>query len=181
MSLSDTLRPLDVGVLLNLCLHPGSTYGEMAEALGVGKSSAHRSIARLVQSGLVSEVNKKGLQPNRGQALEFLQFGVPYVFPARRIPKARGIPTGFSASALVREMAAGGHALVWPSTLGTVVGAGVRPLFPGAVQIAFHDPLLYEALALVDALRLGDAREREVAGARLTDLLNTDNSHPVSR
>lgn len=179
MPLNDSLRPLDVGVLLYLCFHPRSSYGAMAEALGIGKSSAHVASARLAHSGLVS-VGQLGIEPNRGPALEFFQFGAPYAFPAHRIPKARGIRTGFSAPMLAGEMA-GGDALVWPSTLGTVVGAGVRPLFPGAVQISFRDPLLYEALSLIDALRVGDARERELARARLARLLSTTNAEPPLR
>ncbi len=179
MPLNNSLRPLDVGVLLYLCFHPRSSYGAMAEALGVGKSSAHVASARLAHSGLVA-AGKDGIEPNVGSALEFVQFGVPYAFPPERIPKARGIPTGFSAPMLAGEMAES-EALVWPSTLGTVLGAGVRPLFPGAVQISFRDPRLYEALALVDALRVGDAREREVARARLAALLSSRNAESTLR
>ncbi|MGH7653669.1 MAG: hypothetical protein ACREN6_03310 [Gemmatimonadaceae bacterium] len=42
---------------------------------------------------------------------------------------------------------------------------------PGAANISFRDPRLYEALALIDALRVGDAREREIARDRLSSLL----------
>ena len=171
MSESATLKPLDAGVLLYLCFHPGATYGEMAEALGTGKSSAHRAIARLAKSGLVADDDVMGIQPNRGAALEFLQFGAPYAFPAQRVAKARGIATGFSAPMLTGGMSAERDPLVWPSTLGTLVGAGVRPLFAGAVQVSFQDAPLYESLALMDALRVGDAREREIARARLGEML----------
>jgi hypothetical protein len=47
----------------------------------------------------------------------------------------------------------------------------VRPLHGAATQAARHDTKLGERLALVDALRLGDARIRGVAAELLTDHL----------
>ena len=164
-----SLRPLDVGALLHLHLHPGDSYGAMAEALGAGKSSVHASVGRLVRSGLASEVGRLGVRAALGPAREFLQFGVPYAFPADTVPKARGIPTGFSAPALRRDGPAADVLLVWPSRLGDSVGVGVHPLVPAAPDISFRDPSLYRLLALVDALRMGDAREREIARALIAE------------
>lgn len=39
-------------------------------------------------------------------------------------------------------------------------GASVVPLYDGAAATAERNPALYELLALVDAVRLGRARER---------------------
>ena len=100
MPSSSSLRPLDVGVLLHLHLNPGASYGAMAEGLGLSKSSAHASVSRLVRSGLAAAVGRSGVRSAPGPMLEFLQFGVPYAFPAETVPKARGIPTGFSEPSL---------------------------------------------------------------------------------
>jgi hypothetical protein len=40
---------------------------------------------------------------------------------------------------------------------------------PAAPDISFRDPSLYRLLALVDALRMGDAREREIARALIAE------------
>ena len=42
---------------------------------------------------------------------------------------------------------------------------------PAAPDISFRDPDLYRLLALVDALRAGDAREREIARALIAESL----------
>ena len=56
---------------------------------------------------------------------------------------------------------------VWPSADGTVRGLAFSPLYRSAPQAAGRDEILYELLALVDALRAGRARERELAGKEI--------------
>ena len=61
---------------------------------------------------------------------------------------------------------------VWRDPDGPVQGAAVKPLYgsvPGAAQ---RDPELYHLLALVDALRIGRARERALAEKELGERLN---------
>lgn len=53
--------------------------------------------------------------------------------------------------------------LVWPHPDGEVRGEGFEPLYPSAVDAARRDGKLYECLALVDALRIGRAREKALA------------------
>lgn len=48
--------------------------------------------------------------------------------------------------------------LVWPSAAGAVVS----PLHDEAVNLPQRAPELYDALALVDTIRVGRAREREI-------------------
>jgi hypothetical protein len=60
---------------------------------------------------------------------------------------------------------------VWPSPDGPVRGESFEPLYPSAVVAARSDPRLYEALALVDALRGGRARERTLAADLLARAL----------
>jgi hypothetical protein len=42
-------------------------------------------------------------------------------------------------------------------------GLTISPLYPTVPAAARHDPMLYELLALVDALRVGRAREQTLA------------------
>ena len=46
---------------------------------------------------------------------------------------------------------------------GPVRGSTLLPLYPKLPLAAQADPCLYELLALFDALRIGQARERETA------------------
>jgi hypothetical protein len=62
--------------------------------------------------------------------------------------------------------------VVWPSERGKVRGESVTPLSEGVLRASGRDPWLYDALALVDALRVGQSRDRrlasEILAARLT-------------
>jgi hypothetical protein len=54
---------------------------------------------------------------------------------------------------------------------GPVRGRALRPLHPNAARAAARDPRLHKLLALVDAFRIGRARDREVASAELRSCL----------
>ena len=56
---------------------------------------------------------------------------------------------------------------------GQVQGAAVQPLYSSVPGAARRDPALYDLLALVDALRIGRARERSLAEKEITQRLNT--------
>jgi hypothetical protein len=57
---------------------------------------------------------------------------------------------------------------VWPHPEGDQRGFSLMPLYENLPLAAKAFPPLYELLALFDALRMGQAREREIA----TQLLN---------
>jgi hypothetical protein len=80
----------------------------------------------------------------------------------------RGVPTGSAAPPLVAEMA-GSDAppWVWPDPNGTTRGLSFSPLYRSVPHAARSDADLYALLALVDAIRGGDARERRLARAEL--------------
>jgi hypothetical protein len=52
---------------------------------------------------------------------------------------------------------------VWPSPHGNLRGLAVEPLHPAAVERARSDPWMYDMLALLDGIRIGDPRVRGVA------------------
>ncbi|MEJ1973089.1 MAG: hypothetical protein WDM96_11715 [Lacunisphaera sp.] len=55
---------------------------------------------------------------------------------------------------------------------GRVQGAAVQPLYGSVPGAARRDPELYHLLALVDALRIGRARERALAEKEIGERLN---------
>ena len=56
---------------------------------------------------------------------------------------------------------------VWPDRDGAKQGAAVEPLYRSVPFATKNDPALYGLLALVDALRIGRARERRFAEQEL--------------
>jgi len=141
------------------------TVRSLAEEIHIPRSVVHRSLGRLASSGLF---DSKRRRVNVGQAEEFLVHAVKYVFPPVFGGQSRGVPTAWAAAPLVEQLAGSTDPPpVWPDALGVQRGIALQPLHPAAPSIAREDPALGELLALIDALRIGDARVRGLA----TDLL----------
>lgn len=162
------MRPQDVALLLRLTL-PGSEAlqgKDLAHALHISAAEVSESLRRCLYSRLLRDgARLRQVQPRA--LLEFLLYGLPYVFPVQPGAQARGMATGPSAPPLVTTFGVE-PAYVWPGAEGEVWGAAIEPLYAGAPAAARDDARLYELLALVDALRLSRPRERRIA----TDLLS---------
>lgn len=86
------------------------------------------------------------------------------------------MPTAYAAPPLSGQIADNGDLPpVWPDSEGDVRGVTFELLHKAAPKGSRRDPVLYELLALIDALRDGRARERQLAekelSARLRRLL----------
>jgi len=165
-SSQEFLHAQDLVVILKLAVMGSApwTYPSLAASLPLSPSQVHTSVRRLERCDLYSVARKAPLGRN---LLEFLSHGVRYVFPASVGSLGRGIPTASSAPPLNTLLPSGGERFVWPSRQGEVVGQSVDPLIAGVPDMAATDPALGELLALVDAIRIGKARERTVAIAEL--------------
>jgi len=75
--------------------------------------------------------------------------------------------TAHSVPSLGSVLAAPDVPLVWPDPHGTSRGEGIKPLYRTVPAAAVSDERLYKLLALVDALRVGGARERRVTAEML--------------
>lgn len=162
------MRPQDVALLLRLTLPESEALQgkDLAHALHLSAAEISESLRRCLYSRLLRDgVRLRQVQPRA--LLEFLLYGLPYVFPVQPGAPARGMTTGPSAPPLVATFGLE-PAYVWPDARGEVWGTAIEPLYAGAPAAARDDARLYELLALVDALRLSRPRERRVA----TDLLS---------
>jgi hypothetical protein len=161
------LKPQDVLVVLKLAVTSAEwTYVDLADALDISRSEAHGSVKRAEVARLI---HPKTRQPSRVELLEFLVHGVRYAFPGVRGALSRGMPTAHSApplDALIVATAADAP-VVWPDGRGETRGEALEPLYPSVPTAARADARLYELLALVDALRVGRARERALAADEL--------------
>ena len=158
----EVLRPTDLVVALALVQEPGAGYQDLADRLDISLSTAHQAVQRLIDAGLADEKRRA----HRQALLKFLLNGVRFAFFANLGPEVRGVPTAHSAPPLSDEIVSDKQ-VVWPSAEGSVRGSSVAPLYPGAPGLETRAPDLYRALALVDALRVGRARERSLAAEHL--------------
>lgn len=166
---SMVLKEQDALVLLKLlvCGDEHFTYAGLSKDLGLSTSEVHAGLKRAAAAGLFNAYNRT---VNRKALREFLLHGLKYVFLVERDGFTRGIPTAHAAPPLVNMLAPSADPPpVWPHPLGHVRGEGFRPLYKCAPDAALKDKSLYEVLALVDAIRGGRARERQLAESILAE------------
>ncbi len=167
------LKPQDVLVVLKL-VAMGQTpwsYAWLAVQLGMSPSQVHSAVQRALAAQLAV---RKGAQiaPHIRNLEEFLVHGLKYVFVPERGEITRGIPTGYAAPPLMKHFVSTDEPLpVWPDAQGDARGSAFSPLCSSAPRAARLDPQLYELLVLVDAIRGGRAREREIAIKKLKERL----------
>jgi len=155
------MSPIDLVILLKIVAYGNQPWFQkpLAESLGISQSEVSKSLNRLKYAGLL---DSKGKTVMKMALMELLQYGLRYVFPQKPGPVVRGLPTAHSATPLKEQIQSTEH-YVWPYGKGTVRGHSIVPLYPTVPQAVLQDSTLYELLALVDALRVGRARERELA------------------
>jgi len=174
------LKPQDVVVALKLCAYPDvrPAMSIIANDLSLSPSEVHGAIGRLRASRLLHGPNSKD-RPNISALEEFLVHGLKYVFPAEHGEVTRGIPTSYAAEPLKSEVAMSSDLPpVWPWHGGNTRGFGLEPLYKSVPQAALRDPILYQLLALVDAIRDGRARERKIAERDLVHRLRATHGQP---
>lgn len=172
-SLMTRLKPQDVVLALKLAARGSAswTQPELARELHISSSEVNHGLRRLAACQLFNATERRVM---RGNLREFLLFGLRYVFPAELGLIGSGMPTAFSARLLADKLRVNDDdAVVW-KTRGPgrrTRGRTIEPLYPSAPMAAAEDPVLHEYLALVDALRVGRARERSLAAEELTQRL----------
>ena len=159
------LKPQDILLLLKLVSdnHPTWNQKPVAEALGLSQSEVSEAVARCKYAGLLAPNGKTVMKLG---LMEFLQYGLRYTFPQKPGAVVRGVPTSHSASPL-KEQIHSTENYVWPYVKGTVRGHSIQPLYSSIPEAAIKDENLHEMLALADALRVGRAREKELAVTEL--------------
>ncbi len=155
------MKSQDVLLLLGIIRFERETWKQlpMAEALGLSQSEVSEAVARCKYAGLLGLKGKKVM---RQAFMEFLEYGLKYVFPQKPGAIVRGVPTAHSALPL-NDIIISKEAYVWPYGKGTVRGQAIQPLYNSIPSAAIRDPELHQLLALVDAVRVGRARERSLA------------------
>jgi predicted transcriptional regulator len=155
------MRPQDMVILLKIATKGNKDWlmKDLAAELSISTSEVSESLHRSAFAGLISRDKKKLMKM---ALLEFLQYGLKYVYPQQPGAIVRGLPTAYSAAPLNSEIITN-EAVVWPFAEGKTRGQALEPLYPGAPKASLQDQALYELLALVDALRIGKARERALA------------------
>ena len=138
----------------------------IAKNLQMSEAEISESLRRSEYAGLIADKSTKKV--NQKAFLEFLIYGIKYVFPTHPGAMVRGVPTAHSALPM-KDKIVSDEIFVWEHSEGTVRGQAIEPLYQTVPKIVEEDPKLYELLALVDCIRTGNSRINSLAEKELVN------------
>lgn len=172
------LKPQDIVMLLKMLANKNPKpllQKELSTYLCMSASEVHEGMKRLELSGLIGPAMfllSNLTEPVRERMLikpaceECLIYGVKYFFPVQLGSYTRGTATSYAAPLFAKHIMSGDDPIpVWPYADGESRGLALTPLYRSVPEaIAKHpDQSFYELLVLIDAIRAGRVRERNMA------------------
>ena len=164
------MRPQDIVILLKITTFPKSASWKMLDlvkSLHTSQSEISESLNRSSLAGLIDFSKKKVM---RLSLMEFLEYGIHYVFPQHPGAMVRGIATAHSHPFMKKKIMSSEN-YVWADADGNIRGQAIEPLLNSVVKAVKDDEELYKLLAMVDVIRVGKTREVKIAIAELKKTL----------
>ena len=163
------MRPQDVVILLKIIALENQRWQnkDLAWHLHISTSEISESLHRSQIARLIDAEKKKVF---RQSLMEFLEYGLPYVFPVIPGPITQGIPTAHSHPFMQSHFSSQ-EFYVWPDFDGDGRGQSITPLYKEAIRSILQDPGFYKILALTDVLRVGRPRELKIAVKELKKII----------
>ena len=155
------MRPQDIVILLKLVTLKDKPwqYRDLSADLFIPLSEISASLKRSEKAGLY---HAEARNVHRLALMEFIQYGLKYVFPTSPGAIITGIGTAHSHPWYKKKFQAEMQ-YAWPDEKGDIRGALIEPLHPNAPKAAKKDEFLYKLLAGIDILRVGKVRELKMA------------------
>ncbi len=167
------LKPQDLAIALKLALMKDHwlPYADLGQAMYMSRFEAHAAVQRLIAARLFYQ-SEAMPRPIMQSLKQFIVYGAAFAYPAVRGEMTIGFPTAHGVSPLKELLVSSTEPVpVWPHPRGKFRGMALLPLYEKLPMAAMEDESLYELLALFDALRTGQARERELAKKYLEERL----------
>jgi hypothetical protein len=174
------LGPTDIYVLTGVLAddRDGLTLRQLAAMLHVDHTLVHRALKRAEAAGLYNMSSK---QVNRANFEELMAHAGRFIVPARLGELTRGVPAAWAAEPIstIIHQSSQEPPPVWPDAFGAVRGQALQPLHPAKVAASQDNPTLASFLSIIDSLRAGDTRVREVAAVSLHEMLKRSSPQPT--
>jgi len=169
------MRPQDIVILLKILALGDAEWQlkDLSNSLYISISEVSESLERSQFANLLDYQKKR---VNRQNLMDFLLFGVKYVFPLQPGILTRGIPTAHSHP-FMKQSISSESSFVWPYADGEVIGQAIEPFYPRQPQAALLDDVLYKLLALTDVIRVGKQREIKIAEHELKEMVQHVRSY----
>jgi hypothetical protein len=157
------IKPQDIIVVLKILSagRKGWKFESLQKELGLSLSAIYRSLERCVKARFISPKPFNNVYVLN--LSEFLIHGIAYAFAVEPGKMTRGVATAHSAPPLNKLILSEKDSYVWPYAKGSTRGQAIEPMDKHVPEIVMHDKQLYELLALIDAIRVGKSREKEMA------------------
>jgi len=140
----------------------------------ISNSEISESLNRSRIARLLSNDKKKVFKRS---LLEFIQYGLKYVFLGEPGAVVKGVATSHSVYPLKDLITSGNDpGYVWPYSQGRSRGMSLTPLYKTIPEIAYDNQDFYELLCLIDAIRVGKSREVKFALIELEKRIIADDS-----
>lgn len=180
------LKSQDCLILLKLLADQDKVWSqrELSKELMISLSEINSGIKRLIVAGLLRKTQGAQFVPILAAAEEFIISGLKYIFPTKLGEYTRGIPTAVAAPLFKDKIVLGNDPIpVWPYAFGENKGVALNPLHPSVPKSLrdYPDESFYELLVLIDAIRIGRARERNIAIKLLKEKLNESSKSGNAR
>ena len=132
------MRPHDIVILLKVAAMKERNWfmKDLAYELGISSSEISESLNRSVIAGLITPDKKRLMNL---ALLDFLEYGLRYVYPQQPGAITRGIPTAHSALPL-SQIISSNEPYIWPYNDGNVRGQSIEPLHPKVPKACLRDP-----------------------------------------
>ena len=171
------LKSQDCIILIKLLANPGKQWSqrELSQVLCISLAEVNAGIRRLKESRLLNKTGKSQFIPILQAAEEFLINDLKYFFPAKLGEYTRGVPTAVGAPLFRGKIMLGRDPIpIWPDALGEHRGIALTPIHSSVPKALRQSPdqNFHELLVLIDAIRAGRARERNMAVMFLKERLN---------
>lgn len=155
------MRPQDIVILLKLVTLKDKPwqYRDLSADLFIPLSEISASLKRNEKAGLYHAAVRN---VHRLALMEFIQYGLKYVFPTSPGAMVTGVGTAHSHP-YYKKFFKAEMQYAWPDEDGNIRGLMIEPLHPNAAKAARKDELLYKLLASIDILRVGKVREVKIA------------------
>lgn len=162
------LKSQDCIILIKLLANPSIQWSQrqLSKALSISLAEINGGIKRLNEAGLLRKDKDGSFFPNINASEEFLISSIKFIFPAKLGEYTRGMPTSIAAPIFHEKIAMGNDPMpVWPDALGEKKGVALEPLYHTIPKALRENPdqSFYEFLVLIDAIRSGRPRERNLA------------------
>lgn len=169
------MRPQDLVILIKIALNKEGNLQikDLAKDLYISPSEVSKSLKRSEFAGLYLPTQKKVM---RQALMEIIQYAVKYIYPTIPGYMTNGIPTAISHPYMTAKFEPN-IKYVWQDNNAMERGLAVTPLYDGAINAAKHDEDLYLVLALIDVLRIGKNREKDISIQMLKTKLLHESSN----